>query len=248
VGRPQRNRVRLAKIFNLAASFASREGKSMTTGILKITSDVHEEELPAFMEHLRAFHQGKTDAQRAAEVRAQDESDGLDSLKRLFDLAHGDSGQCRRVAAFLLGLYNGTRFPFDLTDFRTVDASIFEDMLRVLRLDNRPKVEVHLYFPDGSKRFEALANDWSLHKQEWRPADGGGFSIVLDGYDCVVQPEVHEGRLLWAWRVQAGAGQGWRRPDAEEPVPVAFGRALSPYYAESAIREWFECGGENADA
>lgn len=93
-----------------------------------------------------------------------------------------------------------------------VDGAIFEDMLRVLRLDNRPKVEVHNYFPNGGRTFEALANDWGLHREEWRP-DGSGFSIVLDGYDCVVTPQAHDGRVLWLWIIKEGAGQGWRRPD-----------------------------------
>jgi hypothetical protein len=218
----------------------------MSKGYLDITTTVAESEADAFMQHVDAFKRGDTDAQRAAEIRAQDESNGLDSLKRLFDIAHGNSGQCRRVAAFLLGLYNGTRFPFDLTDFRAVDAAIFEDMLRVLRLDNRPRVEVHNYFPKGGQTFEALANDWNLHKKEWRP-EGGAFATVLDGYDCTVTPEAHDGRVLWTWMIKAGGGQGWRRPDVDEPVPVASGRDYSAESAQAAIREWFERGGEHPD-
>ncbi|MFP5325500.1 MAG: hypothetical protein ACLGH2_12715, partial [Gammaproteobacteria bacterium] len=41
------------------------------------------------------------------------EEPGKQALMRLFEVAQRDTGQSRRVAAFLLGCYNGTRFPFD---------------------------------------------------------------------------------------------------------------------------------------
>ncbi|MBB2926611.1 hypothetical protein [Paraburkholderia silvatlantica] len=68
----------------------------MRKGHLEITTTVAESEADAFMQHIEAFERGDTDAQRAAEIRAQDEANGLDSLKRLFDIAHGNSGQCRQ--------------------------------------------------------------------------------------------------------------------------------------------------------
>lgn len=213
----------------------------MREGYREVKATVAESEVGAFLEHIDAFKRSDTDAQRAAEIRAQDESNGLDSLNRLFELAHGDSGQCRHVARFLLGLYNGTRFPFDLTDFRCVDASIFEDMLRVLRMDSRPKCEVHNYFKDGGRRFETLANDWNLHKSEWRVADRG-FSIQRQGYLCFIEPVARADMILWAWSVQSGGGWAWR--GGEEVVTHAKGEAWSVDSADAAIRDWFERGGE----
>lgn len=84
---------------------------------------------------------------------------GVAALQRLLNIARGHSGQCRHVAAFLLGLYNGTRFKFDLTDFRCVDTAIFLDCLEVLKMDHCPVQEVHLYFKDGGKIWEQLAKD-----------------------------------------------------------------------------------------
>lgn len=83
-------------------------------------------------------------AKREAE-RPAIEADGREALGRLFRVAHGDTGQSRKVAAFLLGCYNGTRFPFDLTDFRGLDYSLFEDCMVVLRMDYQPSQEVHCY-------------------------------------------------------------------------------------------------------
>ena len=81
---------------------------------------------------------------------------GIPALRRLFQVAKRDTGQSRRIAKFLLGLYNGTRFPFDLTDFRGLDAELFDDCLTVLKMDFQPMQEVHCYFERGGELFEKL--------------------------------------------------------------------------------------------
>ncbi len=69
--------------------------------------------------------------------------------------------------ALLLGLYNGNRFPFDLTELRAIDDSLFEDYLAVLRMDARvTRKEIHEYLDDGGRRFEQLAKDWSVEDIE----------------------------------------------------------------------------------
>jgi len=91
-------------------------------------------------------------------------ADGVDALSRLMPIAeHGDTGQGRYVAAFLLGLYNGIRFPFGMTDLRALDASLQDDCLTVLRMDMKAcQQEVHRYFDNGGERFEAMADKWGL--------------------------------------------------------------------------------------
>lgn len=89
--------------------------------------------------------------------------DQLASLQRLWKIANGGSGQCRYVAQFLLGLYNGVRFPFNMINFRALDTDIFEDCLNVLKMDNRPDEEVHSLLGLPSSRFEQLANEWSIY-------------------------------------------------------------------------------------
>jgi hypothetical protein len=89
-------------------------------------------------------------------------SDGVPALKRLLQIARGHSGQCRFVACFLLSLYNGNRFKFDLTDLRCVDREIFDDMLAVLVLDSAARREVHTYFENGGAIFESLAQAWRI--------------------------------------------------------------------------------------
>ena len=60
---------------------------------------------------------------------------GEKALRRLFVIANGHSGQCRHIAAFLLGLYHGGRFRFDLTDLRCIDSELFDDCMTVLTME-----------------------------------------------------------------------------------------------------------------
>lgn len=88
--------------------------------------------------------------------------EGEAALRRLLPIARRDSGQSGVVAKFLLGLYNGTRFPFDMTELRRLDLDLFEDCLAVLRMDFAPEKEIHRYFEDGGVLFEDLAVEWGV--------------------------------------------------------------------------------------
>lgn len=68
----------------------------------------------------------------------------LNALAKLW--AVGQRGDCsgeRACAKLLLGLYNGRRFPFDLTDLRLLDDELLHCALQVLEMDARPRQEVH---------------------------------------------------------------------------------------------------------
>lgn len=92
----------------------------------------------------------------------QTESMHIAALRRLWQVANGHSGQCRIVARFLLGLYDGPRFRFDLTDFRALDTEIFQDCLLVLRMDYSPAREVHDILGVPGAQFEDLARAWGF--------------------------------------------------------------------------------------
>ncbi len=96
-------------------------------------------------------------------ARSEIETRGAEALRVLWAVANGHSGQCRFIAAFLLGLYNGARFPFDLTDLRCIDSALYEHCSAVLHMDARVcEQEIYLYFEDGGTKFEQLAKDWQL--------------------------------------------------------------------------------------
>jgi len=106
-------------------------------------------------------------AERQAEAdhqakRPQILVEGEAALRRLLPIAQNHSGQCRHVAAFLLSLYNGTRFKFDLTDLRCLDRAVFKDCIAVLQMDAEGYREVHTYFPNGNDQFEKLAEQWRI--------------------------------------------------------------------------------------
>jgi hypothetical protein len=70
----------------------------------------------------------------------------LAALRRLYELPkrHVGTSGGNAAAKLLLGLYNGGRFPFDLTDLRLFDMKNFEAAITVLRMDAPScKAEVH---------------------------------------------------------------------------------------------------------
>ena len=87
---------------------------------------------------------------------------GVEALRRLLVVAQRDTGQSGVIAQFLLSLYNGYRFKFDLTEFRRLDHDLFEDCMAVLRMDFQPAQEVHCYFQNGGEIWEQLARDWNV--------------------------------------------------------------------------------------
>jgi len=94
--------------------------------------------------------------------------DGVSALLRLVTVAQGDSGQCRYVRRFLLGLYNGAEWPFNLNSLRAIDSNLQDDALRVLQMDMTPHREVHEYIKDG----DALFREWwhwerNNEKENW---------------------------------------------------------------------------------
>ncbi len=100
-------------------------------------------------------------AQRAARAQAK----AAQACVRLVDLAEiGDSGQIRRIAAFLASTYNGQAFPFDPYELRAVDVAISDDMIACIDALRWAKADLHTLIPDGDRRLRALIDRWAL---EW---------------------------------------------------------------------------------
>jgi hypothetical protein len=105
-------------------------------------------DVATFLDQIAAF-----DTERKAAKEA-----GLPALERLAKVAEHDTGQSETVRLFLLGLYNGYRFPFSLIKLRSLDKALFDDCLLVLTLDARVTAqEIHLYFNNGGELFERWA-------------------------------------------------------------------------------------------
>lgn len=134
------------------------------------------------------------------------ETRGATALLRLFKVARGDSGQCRHIASFLLGLYNGTRFPFDLTDLRAIDNDLFEDCITVLRMDARvTRQELHHYLDNGQQAFEQLAADWNVEDMYKVREDAKRAAQPVGA-----PPPLHEGGTFEATLHTYGDAPGYR--------------------------------------
>ncbi len=86
---------------------------------------------------------------------------GERALTRLVHFAQQDVGQSRIVGRFLLGLYDGDRYAFDLTELRLLDLALFQDCMDVLSLDYQPEVEVHQRVKDGQAIWNQLMKRWA---------------------------------------------------------------------------------------
>ena len=84
--------------------------------------------------------------QRTEQAEAQ--ADGIPALMRLVEIAHlrgaGDTSQNHHVRRFLLGLYNGSRWPFDMTRLSSIerDRPGANDHPPVKDWNERLKVEI----------------------------------------------------------------------------------------------------------
>lgn len=92
-----------------------------------------------------------------------------EAVLRLYRLvkAHLGTSGGNAAAKFLLGLYNGDRFPFDLTEMRVLDEANFHAAMTVLRMDaRRTWCEVHVLLDailgPGSKT-GAEFEHWAYH-------------------------------------------------------------------------------------
>lgn len=108
------------------------------------------------MEKILNFDEQRERMLQLRKRKIDSHNEGIPALHRLMAVAQQDTGQSRRVAAFLLSLYNDRRFTFSLTEFRGLDTEIFDDCINVLRMDANPNKEVHEYFDDFDL-FERLA-------------------------------------------------------------------------------------------
>lgn len=93
--------------------------------------------------------------------RVAAEEAGIPALHRLVEVARRDTGQSQVCGRFLLAIYNSYAFPFNLTDLRMLDRSLWEDCISVLGLDQHPKKEVHRLIKDGPAIWEELKAAWA---------------------------------------------------------------------------------------
>jgi hypothetical protein len=109
------------------------------------------------------------DTQHLALRKGEATAKGGHAFLRLLQLAEtSDSGQARRIALFIAATYNGSAFPFDLYDLRTVDLAISDDMLLCLDAMRWGQSDLHNLVPDGDLRVKKLIELWGIPWPEAR--------------------------------------------------------------------------------
>lgn len=83
-------------------------------------------------------------------------SKGVAPLLRLFEEAKKTGEQSITIRKFLLGCYDGSRFPFDLTEFRSLNFNFWQDCMTVLAMEWSPSNEVHEYL--DSTEYSEMVN------------------------------------------------------------------------------------------
>ncbi len=79
------------------------------------------------------------------------------------------TGQVQRLTAFLGELYNGPRFPFDITDLRALDAELADACMDVLNYDRYSQAEIHTWgVIDGDELNDFLVRDGHYYAAQQR--------------------------------------------------------------------------------
>lgn len=86
--------------------------------------------------------------------------DGTRALNRLIPTALSHTAQGQVVGRFLLGLYDGAEYRFELPQLYHLGLRRFEDCLRVLNMDYAPEVEVHERVEGGGDIWRQLIGQW----------------------------------------------------------------------------------------
>ena len=105
--------------------------------------------------------------------------EALAPIRRLLAIARADTGQCRRVAGFLLAWWNAAECGgFDLTDLWAVDTAIAEDMLAAAAF-----IAAHREYPTAyglGPEFEELVGLWRPQLQAAAKAGADGARMTED--------------------------------------------------------------------
>lgn len=92
-----------------------------------------------------------------------------DAALRVIEAAIDDnptSGQARRLVRFIAGLYNGSDYPFDLTDLRALDTNLANACLDYLNYDRLGISEVHKHLAGGDRALHRWLEECGIEPAE----------------------------------------------------------------------------------
>jgi hypothetical protein len=89
---------------------------------------------------------------------------GLQTIVKAVENNPG-TGQVGRLVKFLAGVYNGSEYPFDLTDLRALDTELANVCIDYLNYDRLGKAEVHTHLPGGGRQMEGFIKESGIRPQ-----------------------------------------------------------------------------------
>src|SRR5271165_2301003 len=75
---------------------------------------------------------------------------------------HPTTGQAKRLVRFLAGVYNGSDYPFDLTELRGLDTKLANACLDYLNFDRLGISEVHKHLANGDRDLHRWLEEYEI--------------------------------------------------------------------------------------
>ena len=86
---------------------------------------------------------------------------GLQTIEAAIN-AHPTTGSARRLVRFLAGVYNGSDYPFDLTELRGLDTELTNACLDYLNFDRLGRTEVHRHLANGERDLHRWLKEYGI--------------------------------------------------------------------------------------
>lgn len=94
--------------------------------------------------------------------------EALESAERLWAVAQRDTHQSRHIAHFVMGLFNGRDYPFDLSRLMCLDERLLLDCMKVLEWSSMKSSWINDFMDRPNSDFVALAAEHGIRPVELR--------------------------------------------------------------------------------
>lgn len=140
---------------------------------------------------------------------------GVPALKRLYEFSQGSSKESNIVGLFLMSLYDGRRFPFNLQLLKELSPSNLTACIAVIHLEYNARQEIYEYLALSIKDFEY--NAYRLLKT--KSAKPIPKKIIIDGRTYIVDPTYIAGATACLEKVASNP----HRPFSKKNLQWQFG-------------------------
>ncbi|MGH8217215.1 MAG: DUF7673 family protein [Steroidobacteraceae bacterium] len=148
---------------NVETEHKVRGGRNRIELTLTVSNDAQARELDAaWREIITGKALPRTEAlAHGTEAIMERAREALETIERSIR-EHPTTGQAGRLVRFLAGVYNGSDYPFDLTDLRALDTELADACLDYLNYDRLAKREVHHHLAGGDRALHQWIEDYGI--------------------------------------------------------------------------------------